>query len=350
MKIAAVIAILSFTAVQAAAVADKREADPRKSHFRITSCGLLGNSCAREEKREAEPEARKSSFRITSCGLLGNSCARDADADARKSHFTITSCGILGNSCARDASPDQHKFVRSACSVPGNSCSVAKRAALAVADALADARKSYFRITSCGLLGNSCAKARRDLNEVGSLTEGLLDKVLAIDEDDEAIAKRNAFIGHQFPRIHKDDGAFKLTGNAKRSVDLLNEEFPTVHTEECFEEGGECNTIALAHAAFHAVVKREADARIRITSCGILGNSCARDAAARIRITSCGILGNSCARDTEEALDAKLEGSQEYQDAEKECYAEGGECAAADKYLAELEEALNKANEATVSG
>lgn len=302
MKVTSAFAILCFTAAHAVAVTDKRDASPR---------------------------------------------------------LRITSCGVLGNSCARDASPDAHfRWGMTSCGVPGNSCAKAKRAALAVAEALAEAQPR-LRITSCGILGNSCAKARRSLEEVGALTESVLDKVLAVDEDDEAIARRDELIHDQFPggsnsKVEEPEaihfGTCGLPGvdcvNAKRGIDLIKEEFPTIHKEECFADGGECDVIAKAHAAFHAAVKREADARLRITSCGILGNSCARDASARLRITSCGILGNSCARDAADAEQEKLKGNPEYLKAEEECYAPDGECTAADKYLEELEVALNKANEA----
>ncbi|GAB7359429.1 hypothetical protein MBLNU230_g6077t1 [Neophaeotheca triangularis] len=292
---ASLLALVAFTAVQAAAVAD---AEPRRGG-RMGFCGAPGASCAKAKRAaeavaEAVAEPRKHKSKMGFCGAKGASCARaleniyEIEAAAEHSHDLATRsadpeawfrgkknrrlkggfCGARGASCAkrREAEPKKHKSKMGFCGAKGASCAKAKRDA--VAEAEADPKKHKSKMGFCGAKGASCARA----------------------------------------------------------VEAINEVDPEILREECFEEGNECDTILKAHAAYHEAVKREADPTAD-PEAWFRGKK-----NRRLKGGFCGAKGASCARDTDEAEEA-------------ECFAEDGDCTVAEEGHADLGAALDRALE-----
>lgn len=237
------------------------------------------------------------------------------------------------------------RYQWSSCGAPGITCAKTKRAALAVAEALAEASPRWrYPWSSCGAPGITCAKARRSLEELGSATEKTLNNVLSIDKDEAAIHHKNKLFHSDFPSVHhaKRDaeaaprwrypwsscGAPGITcAKAKRGAELIAQDFPNMHRDECFAEGGECHTVLKARAAFDEAVKREAEPRWRYAW------------------SSCGAPGITCARDVLEHAKEKANGNPAADKAEEECYGPDGDCTKADAYFAELDAALTKATD-----
>lgn len=231
----------------------------------------------------------------------------------------------------------------SSCGAPGVTCAKTKRAALAVAEALAEASPRHKRnaFSSCNAPGIACANARRSLEELGAATEKTLDNVFQLDKDDEAIAYRNKVISDDFPSTNKatkrDAQAWNYIpwsscgppgvtcAKAKRGAELIAEDFPNIHEDECFAAGGECHAVLKARAAFDEAVKREANAWNYIPW------------------SSCGPPGVTCARDAEKHIQAKLAGDPAAEQAEKDCHGPDGDCTKAEGYFKELDAALTKA-------
>ncbi|QIX01296.1 hypothetical protein AMS68_006813 [Peltaster fructicola] len=238
------------------------------------------------------------------------------------------------------AEADPRWKIWSSCGPPGITCAKTKRAALAVAEALAEFEPHRAHSSTCNFPGAKCHNARRSIEQLGAATESTLDNVLALDKDDDAIAYKDKLLHAGFPstkRTAKRDAEINARwkiwsscgppgitcAKAKRGIDLIKEDFPDIHKEECFAKGGECHAVLKARAAFDAAVKREEGADI----------------------SSCGQPGFTCAQDVYDYAAAKLKRDPAADKADEECNGPEGDCTKAQTYFDELDAALTKAQE-----
>ncbi|EME39369.1 hypothetical protein DOTSEDRAFT_56778 [Dothistroma septosporum NZE10] len=164
----------------------KRTADPspeaKEAKGVLTRCTVPGLACG---KRTADPLFRCTAPGIA-CGkreadafaIPGISETRDAEADAEALQARgLDRCSAPGIGCEkRDAEAGQSGF----CGLPGEACSRAKRSALAIADAFAEADPDSTGL--CGVDGQACARARRSINEVGIAAEHVYNTVSAAEK------------------------------------------------------------------------------------------------------------------------------------------------------------------------
>ena len=234
------------------------------------------------------------------------------------------------------------------CGFPGMTCHKTKRAAEAVSNALAIAEpKIKSRYGLCGWPGITCAKAKRSLSEIEDSLAATIDTVFERDAEPEAEAKIKSRYGlcgfpgmtcarSAAPEPRRIKSRYGLCGwpgitcaKAKRGLDLIKEDHPTVFKEECFAEGGECHAVLAANQAFHDVLKRDAEAEPKIKS----------------RYGLCGWPGITCARDAQKFARDVESGKVDLEAAKAECHAPGGDCDVVQKQLDQLEATLAKAVE-----
>jgi len=325
MKVAAVMAVLAFVAVQAAAVP---EADAKiyKLKGKHGFCGVPGQACGKARDAAPEPfaapeaDAEAKVYKVKGkkvyklkglhgfCGLPGSPCgkARDAEAKIRKLKGKHGFCGVPGQACGkvRDADAKIYKLKgkHGFCGVPGQACGRVKRAANAIADAVADAdadakiRKLKGKHGFCGVPGQACGKARdlidtitdqtneiygalyeREAHALADANPDALAKIYKLKgkhgfcgvpgqacgrvRSDEAVAEAYQKVDKRDPKIRKLKGKHGFCGvpgqacgkarNAEAIAAAINEADPDYLKNECFAEGGECNTLLKIQAAFH---------------------------------------------------------------------------------------------------
>lgn len=236
------------------------------------------------------------------------------------------------------------------CGFPGMTCHKAKRAALAVSDALAAAEpKVRYRKGLCGFPGMTCHKARSALADVEDALDATVETVFERDADaaaEAAIRRRPGLCG--YPGItcarsaepepkKKKKARLGLCGypgitcaRMKRGIDLIKEDDPEIFKDECFEEGGECHTVLKAAEAFHEAVKRDAEPEAK---------------KKKWRIGLCGLPGTTCARDTHALAAAGVAGEVDFDEVEAECNGPEGDCTVVERSLQQLGDALDKAVE-----
>lgn len=250
------------------------------------------------------------------------------------------------------------------CGWPGITCAKAKRAAEAVSNALAAAEpkiKSPYGL--CGWPGMTCHKARRSLGEIVDSLGTTIDTVFERDPDAEAEARIKSPYGlcgwpgitcardasaqpEPKRRIKSPYGLCGWPGitcaKAKRGLDLIKEDDPTLFQNECFAEGGECHTVLAASEAFHEALKREAEAEPKFKWGPAYWHPKQRKGI-KSPLSSCGYPGITCARDVHNFARDVAAGKVDPVAAKAECEAPGGDCDVVQKQLDELEATLAKA-------
>jgi hypothetical protein len=266
---------------------------------------------------------------------------------------TVVAVLALGTSVMTSPEPKvkNWKNTLSRCGFPGMTCAKTKRAAEAVADALAAAEpRMKSPMTLCGYPGITCAKARRSIGDVADQLESTLNVVFARNADAIAEARiKSPLTLCGYPGVNcaknKRDAEPHIKSpltrcgypgitcaKAKRGLDLIKEDDPNAFKDECFQEGNECRTILKAAGAFHEALKREAEAEPKVKNW-------------RNTLSRCGFPGMTCARDVHDYAIAAAEGSPEAAQAEKDCHGPDGDCTIVQRSLDELEAVLNKAVE-----
>jgi len=274
---------------------------------------------------------------------------------------TILSVLAFTASTFADAEPSP-KIRKGLCGYPGMTCHKTKRAAEAVADALALAEpKIKSRKGLCGYPGMTCHKARSPLSAIEDALTTTVDTVYARDADASAEAKakgRKGLCGYPGMTCAKARSAnaeaepyYKglcgyrgiTCGKMKRGLDLVLEDDPKVFADECFAEGGECHTVLAANEAFHEAIKREADAEAEPKKKYPKGPkywSPKQNPRIKSYFSRCGYPGSTCARDTHDFVAAATKGEVDAEAAEAECNAADGDCTVVQRSLDELEDAL----------
>lgn len=248
------------------------------------------------------------------------------------------------------------------CGYPGMTCAKTKRAAEAVSNALAMAEpRIKSRKGLCGYPGMTCHKARSPLSAIEDALASTTDAVFERDADAEAEAKiksRKGLCGYPGMTCHKarsaePEAAIKsrkgLCGypgmtchKMKRGLELVKEDDPEIFKEECFAEGGECHTVLAANEAFHAAIKREAEAEPKF-KWGPKYWHGKKHPRIKSYKSSCGYPGSTCARDTHEFAADLVKGNVDVDAAEADCNGPDGDCTIVQRSLDALEEALNQA-------
>ena len=244
------------------------------------------------------------------------------------------------------------------CGYPGMTCAKTKRAAEAVADALAMAEpKIKSRLGLCGYPGMTCAKARRSLSEIEDSLATTIDTVFERDAHPEAEARIKSRLGlcgypgmtcarSAEPKIKSRLGLCGYPGmtchKTKRGLDLIKEEDPEVFKTECFAEGGECHAVLAAQEAFHDVLKREAEAAPTF-KWGPKYWHPKQNPRIKSYFSSCGYPGMTCSRDAHNFARDLNSGKVDIEAAEAACNAADGDCTAVQKQLDQLEATLAKA-------
>lgn len=102
-------------------------------------------------------------------------------------------CGAPGSPClkARDDGEPQGDDV-GYCGAPGNPCSTVKRAAHAIADALAEARAVESNETFCGVPGQPCEAAKNEIDKIADQAADAYATVYEREADAEAAADPEA--------------------------------------------------------------------------------------------------------------------------------------------------------------
>lgn len=245
------------------------------------------------------------------------------------------------------------------CLTPGAPCHHTKRAAEAVAEALADPKKKKIKggqFNFCGVPGSSCARKRDLVEQIGARAEQAYEAIEAREAEADP-KKKKKIKGGQFnfcgvpgsscarkreaeadaeadaePKKVKG-GLFNFCGvpgsscARKRDVvdDILSkisDVSPNAEAAECYSEGAPCDQIVQAAKSFNAIRAREAEAK-------------SVSAAHKMAYG-----GPFMAEAAKAHLKAVRQGKVMAREAEAEC--ESGPCAVAARALKSLEEAIEE--------
>ncbi|RMY76991.1 hypothetical protein D0862_13646 [Hortaea werneckii] len=283
------------------------------------------------------------------------------------------------------------------CLTPGAPCSHAKRAAEAVADALAEAEPKKYRggmFNFCGVPGSSCARKREAVEKIGAAAEAAFDAI----EAREAAADPKKYRGGMFNfcGVPGSSCARKREAEADAEADADPKRYRGGMINFCGVPGSSCARKREAEALAEADPKKKKKQAKKpkkyyggmVSFCGLPGSSCAKkrevvddilskisDVSPHAEAVECYSEGGPCtqildaadsfqeikAREAEAAAaphkfrvagpwvhgaakqhwQAKKAGRVHARQAEEDCDAEDGACTLARRALADLEEAIN---------
>ncbi|KAI6788278.1 hypothetical protein KC361_g9133 [Hortaea werneckii] len=206
------------------------------------------------------------------------------------------------------------------CLTPGAPCSHAKRAAEAVADALAEAEPKKYRggmFNFCGVPGSSCARKREAVEKIGAAAEAAFDAI----EAREASADPKSYRGGMFNfcGVPGSSCARKREAEADAEADADPKRYRGGMINFCGVPGSSCAKKREAEALAEADPKKKKKKKKKAKKAKKLYGG---------MINFCGLPGASCTKKREVVDDilAKITDVSPHAEA-VECYSEGGPCA-----------------------
>ena len=240
---------------------------------------------------------------------------------------TIVAVAVLASQAAAVPHPDAKPHIRGGqigfCGLPGSPCLKVKRAAHAIADAMAEARIRGGQIGFCGLPGSPCLKARDQIEDIAATAEDAYTSVFVKEAEAEADpeAKKNHKVGG-WDGIVARDAEPKIRGGQIGFCGLPGS--PCLKSRDAIAEakirGGQIGFCGLPGSPCLRLRDAVADAEAKhhhikggeIGFCGPPGAPClkARDAEAEARIRGgqmgfCGLPGSPCLKRRDAVAEAK---------------------------------------------